>query len=164
MDQPKKIAVGMSGGVDSSVAAALLKEKGHAVTGVIMEIYDESIPIQETAKSTFACTRIGKADSGRKMSLTTVRYQMGHTPSALRTRVNDGQPDAGKVGPFVMTTKLLPEAKSRPKSPSKAHHHSLGNALVRSIGEGAQKCRASTASSVQRTDILKLYFRLTLAT
>lgn len=34
-----KIAVGMSGGVDSSVAAALLKREGHDVTGITMKIW-----------------------------------------------------------------------------------------------------------------------------
>jgi tRNA-specific 2-thiouridylase len=34
-----KIAIGMSGGVDSSVAAALLKENGHAVIGIMMRIW-----------------------------------------------------------------------------------------------------------------------------
>ena len=33
-----RIAVGMSGGVDSSVAAALLKQAGHDVVGVTMVI------------------------------------------------------------------------------------------------------------------------------
>jgi tRNA-uridine 2-sulfurtransferase len=37
-----KIAIAMSGGVDSSVAAALLKEAGHEVTGVTMRITDDS--------------------------------------------------------------------------------------------------------------------------
>jgi tRNA-specific 2-thiouridylase len=36
-----KIAVAMSGGVDSSVAAALLKEAGHEVTGVTMRVTDD---------------------------------------------------------------------------------------------------------------------------
>lgn len=36
-----KILVGMSGGVDSSVAALLLKEQGHEVVGAIMSIWSE---------------------------------------------------------------------------------------------------------------------------
>ena len=37
--EPTRIAVAMSGGVDSSVAAALLKEKGHFVFGVTMKLW-----------------------------------------------------------------------------------------------------------------------------
>jgi len=61
----KKVVVAMSGGVDSSVAAALLKEQGYEVIGVTMNLY--SLPKEvcrfENLKS--CCGRQAQEDANR---------------------------------------------------------------------------------------------------
>src|SRR5207342_1846114 len=47
-DGVERIVVGMSGGVDSSVAAALLVERGHEVVGVTLRVW----PWEESAEAT----------------------------------------------------------------------------------------------------------------
>ena len=46
-----KIAVGLSGGVDSTMTAYLLKKQGHEVVGVTMSLWDGTIPIKDHGQS-----------------------------------------------------------------------------------------------------------------
>jgi tRNA-uridine 2-sulfurtransferase len=60
-----RILVAMSGGVDSSVAAALLHEQGHEVVGVWMRLHDVADSYSEFKKS---CCSLDAADDARRVA------------------------------------------------------------------------------------------------
>ncbi|MFM2104995.1 MAG: hypothetical protein RL338_27 [Chloroflexota bacterium] len=60
-----RILVAMSGGVDSSVAAALLAEAGHEVVGVWMRLHDVADAASESSRS---CCSLDAADDARRVA------------------------------------------------------------------------------------------------
>jgi tRNA-specific 2-thiouridylase len=88
----KKVFVGMSGGVDSSVTAALLKEQGYDVTGVYMKNWSKDLP-------GFVCPwKQDYQDAKRVATQLNIPFKMYDFEAAYRQKVVDYMLDAYKAG------------------------------------------------------------------
>jgi tRNA-specific 2-thiouridylase len=87
-DSPGRVLVAMSGGVDSSVAAALLLEQGYEVIGATMQLWDKG---REAALScgTFrpCCTLEDVMDAGRVAARLGIDFHVINLEDEFRTAV-----------------------------------------------------------------------------
>lgn len=92
-----RVVVGMSGGVDSSVAAYLLKEEGYEVIGVTMQIWqDEENEVQE---ENGGCCGLSAVDDARRVAdALGIPYYVMNFKQEFKTNVIDYFVDAYQKG------------------------------------------------------------------
>ena len=84
----KRVVVGMSGGVDSSVAAYLLKEQGYEVIGITMQIWQDEEELQKEENG--GCCGLSAVEDARRVAqYLQIPYYVMNFKKEFKERVMD---------------------------------------------------------------------------
>jgi tRNA-specific 2-thiouridylase len=84
----KHVVIAMSGGVDSSVSAALLKEQGYKVTGVSLQLYDPILR-EPGCRSKTCCSLDDVLDAGRVAKKLNIPFEVIDMRTEFKEQVID---------------------------------------------------------------------------
>ncbi len=98
INKPKKktkIVVAMSGGVDSSVVAGLMKEEGYDVTGITLKLYDDAKPSKEGRQ---CCAGQDILDAKRVSEQLNIKHEILYYQKKFKKEVIDNFIDSYSSG------------------------------------------------------------------
>ena len=98
INKPKKdtkVVVAMSGGVDSSVVAALMKEEGYDVTGITLKLYDDT---KKSKKGRQCCAGQDILDAKRVSDNININHKILFYQKKFRSEVIDSFIDSYAAG------------------------------------------------------------------
>ena len=90
-----KVVVAMSGGVDSSVVAALMKQEGYNVTGITLKLYDDS---KQSKEGRQCCAGQDIMDAKRVSEKININHEILYYQKKFRTEVIDSFIDSYAAG------------------------------------------------------------------
>ena len=90
-----KVVVAMSGGVDSSVVAALMKQEGYNVTGITLKLYDDS---KQSKEGRQCCAGQDIIDAKRVSEKININHEILYYQKKFRTEVIDSFIDSYAAG------------------------------------------------------------------
>ncbi|KAA0284707.1 MAG: tRNA 2-thiouridine(34) synthase MnmA [Chloroflexi bacterium] len=107
MTEKRKVVVAMSGGVDSSVAAAMLKEQGYDVTGMMLRLWSE--PGKEDSNR--CCTPDSMAQARRVAGILDIPFYVVDAKDVFRETVVqyflDGYAEGGTPNPCLICNRQI---------------------------------------------------------
>ena len=90
-----KVVVAMSGGVDSSVAAALMKDEGYNVTGITLKLYDD---IKQSKEGRQCCAGQDIMDAKRVSEKIDIKHEILYYQKKFKSEVIDSFIDSYVAG------------------------------------------------------------------
>ena len=90
-----KVVVAMSGGVDSSVVAALMKEEGYNVTGITLKLYDD---IKQSKEGRQCCAGQDIMDAKRVSEKINIKHEILYYQKKFKSEVIDSFIDSYAAG------------------------------------------------------------------
>ena len=90
-----KVVVAMSGGVDSSVVAALMKEEGYNVTGITLKLYDD---LKQSKEGRQCCAGQDIMDAKRVSEKISIKHEILYYQKKFKSEVIDSFIDSYAAG------------------------------------------------------------------